>query len=146
MKQKIVLDTNIFIAAVLGPKGVCRQILRGCLQQDYLPLMGNALFLEYEALLSRSELFAKCVLSPIEREVLLNAYLSVCRWVTVYYGWRPNLRDEADNYLIELAVAGGADCLITKNVRDFRGAELQFPGLKVQSPESFLEEVRRCQH
>lgn len=146
MKQKVVLDTNIFIAAVLGPTGACRQILRGCLLQDYLPLMGNALFLEYEALLSRSELFGHCMLTPRERESLLNAYLSVCRWVTVYYGWRPNLRDEADNYLIELAVAGGADCLITKNRRDFIGADLQFPGLRVHSPESFLEEVRQCQH
>ena len=146
MKQKIVLDTNIFISAVLGPRGASRQILRGCLQQEYLPLMGNALFLEYEALLSRSELFAKCILSPRERGVLLDAYLSVCRWVTVYYSWRPNLRDEADNHLIELAIAGGADCLVTKNGRDFNGADLQFPGLKVQSPENFLEEVQRCQH
>jgi len=97
-------------------------------------------------LLSRTEVFAKCILSPKEREALLDAYLSVCRWATVYYAWRPNLRDEADNHLIELAIAGGADCLITKNRKDFNGAELKFPGLKVQSPEQFLEEVQRCQH
>jgi putative PIN family toxin of toxin-antitoxin system len=145
MKLKIVLDTNIFISAVLGPKGASRQIIRGCLQQEYLPLMGNTLFLEYEALLSRRKLFANCILSPQEREVLLDAYLSVCRWVTVYYAWRPNLRDENDNHLIELAVAGGADYLITKNTRDFTGANLQFRGLKVQSPQRFLEEVQGCQ-
>lgn len=145
MKLKIVLDTNIFISAVLGPKGASRQIIRGCLQQEYLPLMGNTLFLEYEALLARPELFGRCILNPKEREALLDAYLSVCRWVTVYYAWRPNLRDEADNHLIELAVAGGADCLVTKNIRDFNGSDLQFPGLKVQTPERFLEEVQRCQ-
>lgn len=146
VKPTIVLDTNIFVSAILGPKGAGRRILRGCLQHEYLPLMGNALFLEYEALLSRSDLFGRCILGPGDREALLDAYLSVCRWVTVYYTWRPNLRDEADNHLIELAIAGGADCLITKNTRDFSGANLHFPTLSVQSPEQFLEGVKRWRH
>jgi uncharacterized protein len=53
----------------------------------------------------------------------------------------PNLRDEADNHLIELAVAGGASVLVTKNVRDFQGAELQFPGLRVLQPEKLMKEI-----
>jgi len=81
-----------------------------------------------------------------EREALLNAFLSVCLWVDIYYAWRPNLRDEADNHLIELAVAGGATRLITKNLRDFRNAELIFPGIRVSSPEEFLQEVQKCRH
>jgi len=75
-----------------------------------------------------------------------DAFLNVCRWVDIYYAWRPNLRDEADNHLIELAVAGGATRLVTKNLRDFRNAELIFPGVKVLSPEEFIKEVRRCRH
>ena len=53
-----------------------------------------------------------CQLDREEREALLNAFLSVCTWQTVYYLWRPNLPDEADNHLVELAVAGGcrSDC------------------------------------
>lgn len=103
--------------------------------------MGEALFAEYESLLSREGLFERCHLNAREREAVLNAFLSVCRWTTIYFGWRPNLRDEADNHLIELAVAGGASVLVTRNIRDFRGAELQFPGLRVLSPEEFLKEI-----
>lgn len=146
MKPVIVLDTNIWVSALLGKGGACREILRGCLRHEHQPLMGNALFLEYEALTTRKELFAKCLLTAAERETLFNAFLSVCRWVEIYYAWRPNLRDEADNHLIELAVAGGAGYLVTKNLRDFRDTELIFPGIKVVGPEKFLKEVQKCRH
>lgn len=142
----IVLDTNILVSALLGPGGASREILRGCLRNEYQPLMGNALFLEYESLLARDDLFVGCLLSLAEREALFDAFLNVCHWVDIYYAWRPNLRDKADNHLIELAVAGGATRLVTKNLRDFRNAELIFPGVKVISPEEFIQEVRRCRH
>lgn len=61
--------------------------------------------------------------------------------MTIYYGWRPNLRDEEDNHLIELAVAGRASAIITKNARDFRSAELHFSGLKILLPEEALKEI-----
>ena len=96
--------------------------------------MGQARFAEYEALLARAEVWAKAPISGKERETLWDAYLSVCRWVRVYYLWRPNLRDEADNHLIELALAGGAETLLTHNVRDFARPELRFPLLRIQTP------------
>lgn len=55
----------------------------------------------------------------------------------MYYIWRPNLPDEADNHLIELAVAGGADLIVTRNLRDIQRGELQFPPLRIISPEAF---------
>jgi putative PIN family toxin of toxin-antitoxin system len=136
----VVLDTNIFVAALLGPSGASRKILRKCLQGYLHPVMGNALFCEYEDLLQREHLFRSCLLSSAEREELFDAFLSVCRWVTIYYGWRPNLRDEADNHIVELAVAGGADFLITKNTKDFKDTELRFTGFQVIKPEQFLQE------
>jgi len=45
----------------------------------------------------------------------------------------------ADNHLIELAVAGGADALVTKNIRDFRGAQLHFPRLQVLRSEQLVK-------
>ena len=61
----------------------------------------------------------------------------------VYYAWRPNLRDESDNHLIELAIAGNARYLVTYNLRDFSHMELNFPELSIRSPETFLEEIQR---
>ena len=66
-----------------------------------------------------------------------------CRSVRIYFGWRPNLPDEADNHLVELAVAGGADHIVTRNVRDLRARQLKFPELSVVTPGQFLEEVTR---
>ena len=103
--------------------------------------MGNALYCEYEDVLKRDHLYRNCVLSSDEREELFDAFLSVCRWTTIFYGWRPNLHDEGDNHLIELAVAAGVDYLITKNIRDFQSPELLFPSFQVIKPEQFLEEI-----
>jgi putative PIN family toxin of toxin-antitoxin system len=143
--QKIVLDTCVFVSALLGPSGASRAALRACLEKRCLPLMGNALFLEYEDLPARDRLFAQCGLDGEERGILLDAFLSTCQWVTVYYGWRPNLKDEADNHLVELAVAGGADFLVTKNIKDFQNPELSFDGLRIIDPVTLLKEVEPWQ-
>jgi uncharacterized protein len=136
----VVVDTSVFISALLGPNGASRAVLRGCLEGKLQPLMGAALSAEYEALMSRASVFERCRLNVQERNALFDAFLSTCRWTTIYFGWRPNLRDEGDNHVIELAVAGGARVLITKNVRDFRAAELHFPGLRVLPPEELWKE------
>ena len=71
---------------------------------------------------------------------MLNGLLSVTRWVEIYYLWRPNLPDEADNHLIELAMAGGASHIITKNIKDVGRGELTFDHLTICKPEDFLRE------
>jgi len=62
----------------------------------------------------------------------------VCEWVNVYYLWRPNLSDEADNHVLELAVAGGAKTIVTGNVKDFERTSLQFPGIQIMTPRDFV--------
>lgn len=105
--------------------------------------MGVSLFAEYEDVLARPRLFSGSVLTSHERETLLNAFLSTCTWTHIYYLWRPNLRDEADNHVVELAVAGAAAAIVTKNERDFRHAELCFPGIRILKPEAILQELPR---
>lgn len=56
----------------------------------------------------------------------------------VYYRWRPRLVDEADHHLLELAIASGAEAIVTKNVRHLRSGELRFP--QILQPEDLLEE------
>ena len=133
------MDTNVFIAAMLSPSGGNRGILRACLDGRAHPLMGAALFHEYEDVMGRSEPLRKSPLQPGDREALFEAFLSVCEWVKVYFLWRPNLPDEGDNHLVELAIAGGADAIVTNNVKDVRRSELSFPSLRILTPAEFLK-------
>jgi predicted nucleic acid-binding protein len=103
--------------------------------------MGQAIFLEYEQMLSREGLFHKSPLSLRERRQLLEDFMSVCEWVQVFFLWRPNLPDEADNHVLELAVAGGASFVITNNVADFRQSQLRFPEVKILTPHEMLKEL-----
>jgi putative PIN family toxin of toxin-antitoxin system len=135
----IVLDTSVFISACLGDGGASRQALRLCLSGNCVPLMGDALYTEYEAVLSRERLFRDCVLDARERTALFEAFLSVCRWTRVYFAWRPNVPDESDNHVVELAVAGGAEAIVTRNVRDFARMELRFARLAVLDPRELLK-------
>ena len=138
--MRVVIDTNVFIGACLG-RGAANAVVAACLQGRCTPLMGAALFAEYEDVMGRTPLFQACRLDAGEREELLDVFLSRCEWTRVYYLWRPNLRDEADNHLVELAIAGAAECIVTRNLRDLHGMELRFPALRVVTPEAFLEEI-----
>ena len=135
----IVVDTNVVVAGLRSGGGAARQVIRGCLLREYEPLFGPALFAEYEYALLDPRL-PHSLASEHERRELLAALASVGRWVNVYYLWRPNLRDETDNHLVELAVAGGADAVVTHNVRDLKSGELLFPALRVVTPAAFLKE------
>lgn len=134
----VVIDTNIFLAACLGSRPATK-IIADCLKGKHTPLMGSALFAEYEDILSRQALFKRSRLTSEERDELLDIFIASSQWVRIYFNWRPNLQDEGDNHLIELAVAGNADAIITRNLRDFKQAELHFPNLLIYTPEQFLE-------
>ena len=140
--MKVVIDTNIFLGACLG-KGATNLAIAACLRGKCVPLMGAALLAEFEDVLGREALFERSRLEPEERQTLLDVFLSKCEWVRVYYMWRPNLPDEADNHLVELAIAGGADLIVTRNLRDLQRMELRFPQLRVVSPNDFLKELEK---
>lgn len=143
MPPRIVLDTSVLVAALLRARegAACSRVLRLCLQGRCQPLMGAKLFLEGESVLARPVLFRRCPLSSAERHEFFAGFAAVCEWVPVYFLWRPNLPDEGDNHVLELAVAGRAGSIVTQNIRDFRRAELRFPGIAVLTPEEFLQTV-----
>ena len=143
MIPRVVVDTNVIVSAMISSAGSNRALLRNCLEGKSEPVVGEALFLEYEDVLSRPELMSKSPLSEAERRRLLEAFLSVCRWVDVYFGWRPNLRDEGDNHVIELGVAAGANWIVTNSAADFRGGELRFPDIRIATPGEYLKETMR---
>jgi putative PIN family toxin of toxin-antitoxin system len=135
----VVIDTNVFVSAVMSANGASRQIIRFCLQKRLRPLMGNALFSEFEDVCARSELFDDKLITQHDRDTLLDSFYSCCTWVPIYFLWRPNLRDEADNHVMELAVAGGAETVITANKKDFQNSELSFPQIEICKPIEFLK-------
>jgi predicted nucleic acid-binding protein len=136
----VVIDTNVFVAGLRSADGASRAILRRALGGSFQPLFGNALWMEYQDLLDRP-VWGESTTDD-ERRMVLAALARQGCWVTVYYGWRPNLPDEGDNHLIELALAGGAQAIVTHNLRDLRGGELRLGNLRVLMPAQCLEEWR----
>jgi len=133
----VVIDTNILVSALRSDGGASREVLRRALRGVYQPLFSNALWLEYEDLLGRA--VWSDATTPGERREILAALAAAGRWVRIYYLWRPNLPDEADNHLIELAVAGGAKAIITHNTRHLSRGQLLWKDLSILTPARCLE-------
>ena len=130
--------STVFVAGLRSAGGASRQVWRRALEGSYQPLFGNALWQEYCDLLGRD--IGGVATTAQEREQVLAALAKRGRWVSIYYGWRPNLPDEADNHLVELALAGGAAGIVTHNVRDLGRVELVFNQLRVLTPAQCLEQ------
>lgn len=139
--QRIVVDTNVFIGALKSRGGANRAILEGCFMNMYQPVITDSLFFEYESVMNRFELMDNCLLNEDERDRFLDDFCSLCQWVDIHYRWRPNLRDEGDNHVLELAVAAGAGSLVTWNIKDYRRGDLDFP-VMIATPPEFLKTQR----
>jgi uncharacterized protein len=139
---RFVLDSNVLVSAFTSGKGACRELLRAVLRGQCVAAISVPLFLEYEDVLARAQVRRRCALSLEEQEQLFDAFLARTELVEVYYRWRPNLRDESDNHVLELAIAAGGIPIVTFNRRDFASGELRFPGLIVQTPASWLKAQR----
>ena len=138
---RVVLDTDVIVTALRSATGGSNAVLREAAYGRITPLVTPALFLEYEAVLKRPEqrLVHGLGLHDIDR--FLSALAAACEAVEVSFQWRPQLSDANDEMVLETAVNGQADALITHNVRDFvKGAE-RF-GLRVLRPGEFLKELR----
>ena len=104
-------------------------------------LVTPALFLEYEAVLKRPEqrLVHGLDLDAIDR--FLAALAAASEAVEISFQWRPQLRDANDEMVLETALNGQADALVTHNVKDFAGAAKKF-GLRILRPGELLKEIR----
>ena len=68
----------------------------------------------------------------------LDGFAQICTAIDVHYLWRPNLIDEADNHLLELAIAARSAYIITNNVSDFAHAEHKRLGYEAITSEQIL--------
>jgi putative PIN family toxin of toxin-antitoxin system len=137
--MKVIIDTSVLVSSFISKSGESREILRLVFKEKLKPQINNPLFLEYEDVLNRNKIMSVSPLNNIERAELFSAFLSQCNWVDIFYLWRPNLRDENDNYLIELAVASNTSLIVTYNTKDFLNSELDFE-IEVFTPNQFLKE------
>ena len=138
--MKVVIDTSVWIAALIKKDSGARDVLRLALRKEIIPQMGETLFREYESVMKRKKIQKLTSLSPEEQQELLEAFLLVCQWNDIYYTWRPNLKDENDNFLVELAVASGAEAIVTYNRKDFAEAQLLFEH-RIVTPEELIKEL-----
>lgn len=139
--RRVVLDTNVLAAAFTSGRGSSREVLRRVLRGEALALVSVPLFTEYEDVLARPQVQGRCSLTVPDQRALFDAFLACTELVEVYYRWRPNLPDESDNHVFELAVAAGDATIVTFNRRDFSRGELRFPGVLIQSPADWLRQA-----
>lgn len=128
----VTLDTDVLVAAVRSRLGASRAWLRAILRREATLLLSVPLAMEYEAVLLRPENLAVPGVTKARSLALLDALCAVCRPIEIAFLWRPTLRDPDDEMVLEVAVNGRADYLLTFNLKDFAGAE-RF-GVRVARP------------
>ncbi len=140
--MNVVIDTNIWISALISEDGLSRDIIRLALNEKISPQISTSLFLEYETVMKRKKIQNLCSLTLKEQDALFQAFLSTCKWNEIFYLWRPNLDDKDDDFLIELAVASNSKAIITDNKKDLASGELKF-NFEVFTPLEFLERNKK---
>jgi len=132
--QRVVIDTNILYSGLYSSVGASFQLLRLVRSGQVIPCISVTLAMEYEAVLSvrRQELD----LSKEQLNGFLGYFVKLAERVTVFYLWRPGLRDQGDDMVLETAVAARAEYIVTHNIKDFTGAE-RF-GVRVVTPGWFI--------
>jgi putative PIN family toxin of toxin-antitoxin system len=139
--KRVVLDTNILAAGLRSRNGASFVILQLIAEQRLRPLVTTALFLEHEEVLGRPEQREANGLSAQQLERLMAEFAALAEPVEVHFLWRPQLAAPKDEMVLEAAVNGRADALVTHNVRDFLTAAHRFD-VKVLRPGEFLEGIK----
>lgn len=132
----------MIVAALRSRTGASNAVLEQVARGRLRPLVSTALFLEYEDVLQRPENRLATGLNEDDIATFLAALASTAEAVEVNFRWRPQLVDPQDELVLEAAVNGGADALVTHNVRDFEPATRLF-GLRVLLPRGVLKELRQ---
>jgi putative PIN family toxin of toxin-antitoxin system len=131
---QIVIDTNVLVSASRSTRGASFRLLRLLGDSRFEISVSVPLVIEYEKAVKRT--VRRGELSAGDVDAILDFICAVARHREIYYLWRPLLRDPKDDMVLELAVAGGCDVIVTYNQKDFTGAEAF--GIGVLTPKEFL--------
>ena len=133
--RRIVLDTNVIVSGLRSRRGASFRVLSLIGSGFFEHYMSVALAFEYEDAVKRSGSGIHLPKSVVED--ILDFLCASARQQEIHFLWRPTLPDPKDDMVLEVAVHGGWEAIVTYNVEDFRGSE-RF-GVKVIRPQEFLK-------
>lgn len=138
--MRLVIDTNVVVAGMRSPAGASAALMVLLLRRKAVMLLSVSLALEYEAVCMMPVHRMAANASEGDVRNLLNAMMDVVEPVEVHYQWRPQLSDAADEMVLEAAVNGRADGIVTFNRKDFAEAPARF-GIELLSPAQVLKRL-----
>ena len=137
---RLVVDTSVVVAAFRSASGASNALLRHAETGAVTLLCSTALFLEYEAVLSRLEVRRATGHTLREVEAIMDAFALIAEPVDVHFRTRPLLRDADDEMVVEVATNGAADFIVTHNLRDFRPARTL--DIEIATPRDIVGRLR----
>ena len=142
--MKLALDTNVLVAGLRNPAGASRRLLALLPQDRYQAIASVAMMLEYEAVLMRPENLRAFALTVEEVKRFLDGMSLMITPVTPFFLWRPQLKDPADEHILEAAVNGNADAIVSFNIRHFQNVATKF-GVATLTPGDTLQRLEKWQ-
>jgi len=121
-----VLDTDVLVAAFRSDTGASRWLLEAARSQRFRLLLSVPLMLEYESVLTRPEHLAASGATREDVSAVLDELALVAERVELAVRLRPMLTDPNDEMVLETAINGQADAIVTFNQRDFRQVAERF--------------------
>jgi predicted nucleic acid-binding protein len=138
---KILLDTDVVVAAMRSPLGASAELLRRIEKGNATMLLSVALALEYEARCMLAEHRLAAGHSAAEAAIYIDGLIAMAEPVEMHFRWRPQLHDPGDELVLEAAVKGGASAIVTFNEKDLREARQSF-GIDVIRPGEALRRIK----
>lgn len=134
---KIVIDTNVLVSALRSRAGWSFDLVSRIGMGQFRHVVTVPLVMEYEDVLHRPGMVR---VSAAKVEDILDYICSTALRQRVHFLWRPKLQDIKDDMVLEAAVNGQCQYIVTWNVRDFAAASDL--GLRVLSPDIFLSQLK----
>jgi putative PIN family toxin of toxin-antitoxin system len=142
MKLKFLLDANVLVSGLSCRLGASFALLEALAAQRVDFVTSATLWLEYESVLKRPEIVKMHGLSAVDVDDFLNGLARLVSPVELHFAWRPQLRDPGDEMVLEAAVNGHVDALVTHNLADFEIAKTRF-SLNVWTPGNALKKMEK---
>lgn len=137
---KVVIDTNVMLSGLMSRHGASNKLLQMIGTINCLMLVSVPLFLEYESVLKRPEMLMRHGFTFETIDRFLAFWAKNSRPVMLHVLWRPQLSDPNDEMVLETAVNGSADCIVTFNTKDFKPAAARF-GIQLFTPAELLRNM-----